>query len=418
MQTFSGNNLVERCSFNGSATTNPALPPSAVFVSGLSNGSIFIKDNYSNYCGRNNTGTHRLGVFDVYGDAVNYYVIDNVCENILGQFGRISATKGAFVKNNYIGMNANCEIDYSILTIESTVAFSPGQVGCQDITFEGNTLVDAAGRTGFSIGVLSYDWGAPATDIYIRKNTLTGGKLDVLVSGPFYNVQLDGNSNDTSRSGISVIPGSGITSVIGVEADSTYARLFIRDNVFFNRTNGSAANGIAVSLGTATTAYVGLAVVEGNDVRGTLNGGQGLTIQHFSSTRANSNARVQNNAVQGYNYSYYIRDGGECLYQNNRSKNAATAPLLYSPGDMLYFNASGNRYGVSGALVGSATLVAGTVTVSTDEIRTGDTVQLTRKSIGGTAGNITLGTITNATSFVINSDNAADTSVVFWEIVH
>ena len=425
LQTFAGNNLVERCSFNVSATTNPALPPSAVFVSGLSIGNILIKDNYANYCGRDNTGNHRLGVFDVYGDAVNYYVLNNVSENILGQFGRISATKGAFVKNNYIAMSANCEIDYNIFSIESTVVFSPGQVGCQDITFESNTIVDAAGRSGVSIAVLSYDWGAPATDIYVRNNTLTGGKLDVSVFGPFYNVHIEGNSNDTSRAGINVSPGTGITSVIGVEANSTYDRLFIRNNVFYNRTSGSGANGITLGLGNATTAYVGLAVVEGNDVRGTLNSGQGITIFQFSSTRANSNARVQDNVVQGYNYSYYVRDGGECLYQNNRSKNAATAPLLYSPGDMLYFNANGNRYGVSGALVGTATLASGTVTVSTDEVLTGDRIRVTRTTAGGTTGvSLVIGTITNATSFVINAVDAAgsvvatDTSTVLWEIIH
>lgn len=78
---------------------------------------------------------------------------------------------------------------------------------------------------------------------------------------------------------------------------------------------------------------------------------------------------------------------------------------------------SGNRYG-TGSIQGTAVLVAGTVTVNTTEVLTGDIVLLNRTTAGGTLGDLSVGTITNATSFVINSNNAADTSTVAWEIRH
>lgn len=77
----------------------------------------------------------------------------------------------------------------------------------------------------------------------------------------------------------------------------------------------------------------------------------------------------------------------------------------------------GNRYG-AGSIQGTATLVAGTVTVNTTEITTGDVVLLSRTTAGGTLGDLSVGTITNGTSFVINSNNAADTSTIAWEIRH
>ena len=66
---------------------------------------------------------------------------------------------------------------------------------------------------------------------------------------------------------------------------------------------------------------------------------------------------------------------------------------------------------------GSAVLVAGTKTVSTTAVATGDKIFLTRLVTGGTVGNLSVGTITDATSFVINSDSNLETSTVAWLIV-
>jgi hypothetical protein len=67
---------------------------------------------------------------------------------------------------------------------------------------------------------------------------------------------------------------------------------------------------------------------------------------------------------------------------------------------------------------GTSTLVAGTVTVATSEIQTGDSVILTHLTTGGAVGTLTLGAIVNGTSFVVNSSSGTDTSVVAWQIQH
>lgn len=90
-----------------------------------------------------------------------------------------------------------------------------------------------------------------------------------------------------------------------------------------------------------------------------------------------------------------------------------------------YIERSDNRFS-TGPASGRATLVAGTVTVNTAEIRAGDNVQLTRNVAGGTVGVIQLGTIVAGTSFVINSVQpgtsstlqSSDTSTVYWRIDH
>lgn len=78
------------------------------------------------------------------------------------------------------------------------------------------------------------------------------------------------------------------------------------------------------------------------------------------------------------------------------------------------------------AVAGTATLVSGTVTVSTTAIEAGDKVFLTRNTPGGTLGiglTAPVASISAATSFVINSVDAAgsvlttDTSTVNWWII-
>jgi len=70
------------------------------------------------------------------------------------------------------------------------------------------------------------------------------------------------------------------------------------------------------------------------------------------------------------------------------------------------------------AAMGQAVLVGGTVTVATSRAHgTLTEIFLTRRVAGGTLGNLSIGTIVNSSSFVINSDNALDTSTISWFIV-
>jgi len=86
----------------------------------------------------------------------------------------------------------------------------------------------------------------------------------------------------------------------------------------------------------------------------------------------------------------------------------------------LAVQASGKGIGVRASAVtdmmGTATLVAGTVTVANTGIRTNDKIFLTRATTGGTEGHLSY-TIINATSFTINSSAGADTSNINWLVI-
>lgn len=83
-------------------------------------------------------------------------------------------------------------------------------------------------------------------------------------------------------------------------------------------------------------------------------------------------------------------------------------------GKILLDNAGGD------ASTGTATLVAGTVTVATTRVTASSIIQVTRNTPGGVVGDLSVpvASIVAATSFVINSANVGDTSTVNWTLVN
>jgi hypothetical protein len=69
-------------------------------------------------------------------------------------------------------------------------------------------------------------------------------------------------------------------------------------------------------------------------------------------------------------------------------------------------------------IAGTATLVAGTVTISTTAVTASSVILVSYKTLGGTTGTLSIGTVTAGSSFVISSSSATDTSVVSWWIVN
>ena len=70
----------------------------------------------------------------------------------------------------------------------------------------------------------------------------------------------------------------------------------------------------------------------------------------------------------------------------------------------------------SNARCGTATLVAGTITVANTSVTANTRVMCTVQAPGGTQGFISTSKV-NATSFTITSTSATETSVVAWELV-
>lgn len=148
---------------------------------------------------------------------------------------------------------------------------------------------------------------------------------------------------------------------------------------------------------------------------GTLNSGTGnpLTLR-----TANSNQPIifQNAATEAMRVSL---TNGNLLIRT--TTDVAAADRLQVNGNVNLITA-GNKIkiatGTNASIGVSGAMVAGTITVSTTAVTAGSLIYLSVNTPGGTQGFLSVGTIVAATSFVINSSGATDTSTVNWWIIN
>lgn len=412
----SANIRVLSCDFLNDAPATIASGVCGVFASGITGQGIKIDGCNFDYCGRNNTGTHRLGVIDVYYNADNVSVTNCTSQNTLAQFMRLNSVYGAKIANNYVYMAANCEVDYNVLTVESgSTIISGNNVECKDINIYANHFNDANRRTAVTIGVFSYDWGAYARNINISGNTFYNVKRTVTVLGPFSGINITDNMHQgvagSSTGAIEAANMPGITSVAGVEANSYYDGLSISNNTIAS----VGQNGSVTIVIPSTTATVGAFSIVNNifTSEATETNGIAINVEIVSSAPANNKINIFGNTINWYTTGFQIRNSGVVKLESN-SVRAVTNELIQSGNYSLSrVNNTFRGYPLSG----TATLVAGTVVVSPADCSVSDIIMLTRSTLSGTPGQLYVASVGNGT-FTITSSSATDTSAVNWYVIH
>jgi hypothetical protein len=420
----SGDIHVNKNRILNAAYTSPSVGICGVTMSGIS-GSADVSNNTFDYCGRDNTGAHRLGVIDFYADQKNVTIKDNVVTNMMAMFSRISSTNHAEVSGNIVSTNANVEVASTILSIEGIADYYgvPAVVpGVTDINVHHNVFNGSAANT-YGIGVTAYDFAYPSTNIRIHHNTFRDVDLAVSTGGPFDNISIDDNAiYGVGGGSIQVLyTGGGIvlTALHGVnQANSIYRNLRISNNRQMLASPGSK-RAITVTFSTSP-AYTGIIReirIVGNYAFANTAGTSFASLLEANSTLSLESFIVQDNTIQNWATGFYVRDMGELLFTGNKAKDVTT--LFSDGGGITNYKYENNRYSNTGMQWGSQQLGGGgTMTVSTAEVRTGDKINLQVKILAGTPGFLSVGTITSGTSFVVNSSNAADSSTVYWEIEH
>jgi len=418
VQTCGGLLTIKDSEFINAPVTSPNAVPCGIFVSGQV-GSSFIENNRFEYCGRNNAGSHRLGVIDFYGDATNVHILNNVSMNGMAQFMRLAAIRNGIVQGNRVHINGNAELDYSTLTIES-VANGGSQEGVQDMQILDNVFEDPSHRAAFTVGALSYHWDYPNKNIKIMRNSFSGTRRAVYIAGPFSNVAVESNDMRDYVGSIEVVHnGTNAAGMVGgTESTSAFDGLSIRNNMMRD-SSGGGSNAVTISLSKSPqyTGTVGRMVVEDNTFHAdSTNAGQAIAAIVNAST-AQGRLLIRGNETQKYDINWYVRGTAEVEVERNRAISTGSSTPYLDDGTNGVVLRRGNRLS-NGRLFGTATLIAGSATVSTSEIRTGDSVALSRTTAGGTLGDLSVGTITSGISFTVSSTSGSDTSSVFWEIVH
>lgn len=304
--------------------------------------------------------------------------------------------------------NSTCDNNGSTLTTQTNFAFNVSLAGTTDCHILNNLLTN--GFNG-SIGATTSS-GTRNTRLVFAHNFFS--VQDRALSNPIVGVgatdgyvaeanTVFGTSNnaqngfDTNGSNDVRIIGNRVHGLVNAAGEAFFAgdnnssRVLMANNTIDTCTSG-------FSIDALNTQTLSLVKITGNVLEGVTG-----TLLNISKTGSGVVSQVE--------FSGNIADRVPTTFVTN----TAGADLLQYDNQL-----------TTGAKQGTATLSAGTVTIATTEVRAGDIILVTRTGLNSSpaVGNLTVGTITAGTSFVVNSESAVgalvntDVSQFFWKIVH
>lgn len=287
-----------------------------------------------------------------------------------------SGSNGVLVDNSHMVSLTNCGIDRHQQS--GVVVQTGGSVAISGCQFHSNS--QAANNTYPHIAV-------GAGQVSIVGNTFA---TDGFANNPNYGVNITGGT--VREWGNNQVSGSFVTGFIN---PATSVNNFITGSI-------SMDSARQINVGASGSGAT-VAVLRANATDGLLSGRvTGDTVNRFSVTAGGSVA---------------WGPGGGASQDATLARGAANRLDLTTADMSIATTGRGLRVAEgSNAKQGTATLVAGTVTVANTSVTANSRIFLTSQIDGGTPGFLRVSARTAATSFTITSSNAADTSTVAYEI--
>ena len=184
--------FIDRNDFINAAPASAAVVPAGIYGSGMIR--LTITNNYMKYCGRDNTGTHRVGAIDIYGDCETFLIENNVLDDCMAVAMRINAVKDGVITKNTIKVNAAAELDGNTIEVTGVTLFG-GIKGATNIEVSHNTIEDPDQRAATSILIAAYDFGYPCRQIKVRHNTFSSSRKSVVAVGGWDGIRIENNKS-------------------------------------------------------------------------------------------------------------------------------------------------------------------------------------------------------------------------------
>lgn len=166
-------------------------------------------------------------------------------------------------------------------------------------------------------------------------------------------------------------------------------------------------------LGVDFTACTATVFLDGASAAPTVKGAGIKSAPTFRSVQSNSTGTLRSKSIdfpQDLVRTEIAKNAGDLVYNTN----ASAAPFTVGPA--VCDGTQWRSLTAAAVKTGTATLVAGTVTVADTSITNNSVIRLAYKTIGGTPGAAYVSARTAGTSFAITSTSGADTSVVQYYI--
>lgn len=265
-------------------------------------------------------------------------------------------------------------------------------------------------------GALYEDYGAVPTGIQYNADYSATYTNRSLVDKGYLDSRLSGIAPVLTNTHVAYSNGTTLVGSANFTWDSTNAKLLIG--------NGSNTTGILTVNGGNQSGTGGQVVVQQAGVTGLIFGTGSLG--GYVRAANNKKLQLQTNGTGDIELTSASTNG--IVYQATNAAGAHTfqtnAVSRFSVSNSgISLPAIGSKISIatgSNASIGTATLVAGTVTVNTTAVTSSSKIFLTVDTPGGTQGFLSAPTasIVNATSFVINSSSGSETSTVNWWIIN
>lgn len=230
---------IENCKFDNAPYTNADVGVNAIFMQGVK-AKTTINNNYLNYVGRNNAGSHRLLPIDMYGDCQNITITNNKIDNAKYGFVRVHNCKDVIIENNRVHYTGDT-LPEALLWIVNDASYTPDKK-CENVKVSSNVFYAGDfNKIIAAISIYTYDWAQPLQNITIEKNSFHGHIITaVRMYFGFKNVTISENKcfhyDGKSPSDLCVLtrmtwnPSESTTT----EANSISSELLIKNNQWQN----------------------------------------------------------------------------------------------------------------------------------------------------------------------------------------
>ncbi len=333
-QSHSANVIVENNIFRNAENHDSCKAPCAIFAFDLGYyGSVLINNNYFEYCGRDNTGHHRLYAIDFYDNVNNFVISNNTFRNTTwGAIRFDGIRKNGMITNNII--HQLISDDGGMINASSRGAAEFNQTEFRNITIS-NNILESSGATSYGIILQGLSPFCNSENIEISNNKFYNLKRCITLHGDMDVVSIN-NNQAFNLTAIGVyIQARKIINKVEVEPRKI-AKIYINDNNFSGNPNPDFKGIVGVQIDglNGTHTFMGRVWINGNFIT---NNNYGYGIIANVGDSSDNVITITNNLIENVERALYIRTK-KVFVKDNLIYNASIGAINDSdvPGQTIY----------------------------------------------------------------------------------
>ncbi|MGG7471392.1 hypothetical protein ACVVIH_19180 [Chryseobacterium arthrosphaerae] len=333
-QSHSANVIVENNIFRNAENHDSSKAPCAIFAFDLGYyGSVLINNNYFEYCGRDNTGHHRLYAIDFYDNVNNFVISNNTFRNTTwGAIRFDGIRKNGIITNNII--HQLISDDGGMINASSRGAAEFNQTEFRNITIS-NNILESSGATSYGIILQGLSPFCNSENIEISNNKFYNLKGCITLHGDMDVVSIN-NNQAFNLTAIGVyIQARKIINKVEVEPRKI-AKIYINDNNFSGNPNPDFKGIVGVQIDglNGTHTFMGRVWINGNFIT---NNNYGYGIIANVGDSSDNVITITNNLIENVERALYIRTK-KVFVKDNLIYNASIGAINDSdvPGQTIY----------------------------------------------------------------------------------